>query len=348
MTSLSPNSVLKASTEQIQLNLEGEKASEPELKKDYRYMTLEEQDAWLEVLLSGRIDSNLLLGMKFCASQWFAKRCPGCQKGKVSYKGCKIRRFCPRCASSYARGRGTLQYEYLRQIAKAMPFDLKMNQLVLTLPQSMESMNQEPFVVMVKEFLQAVGIEQFAYEIQFTRSRDPLGSRRIHAHVLSFNFRYDGSKFVETDYYFDLDKLRDKWKTSIQDNTGEKIEGEVDLHNEYASVLYKKASVVHVLAYLYRYPVTDLFNAWRKDRSYVHTRQINGADYFKSKNRLIWCGLFAPTARRKLEKLLGVSLLTLPQLRVELKRHEEKCPDCNIRYVVVDRGKYQGDNEPLL
>jgi len=62
---------------------------------------------------------------------------------------------------------------------------------------------------------------------------------------------------------------------------------------------------------------------------------------------LIWCGLFAPTARRTLEKLLGVLLLTLPKLRKKLKQREDNCPNCNVFWVVVDRGKYKGDNEPF-
>jgi len=332
----------------VQLDLEGFESRLPELRKDYRYMTTEEQKSWSEVLLENHLRNSESLNMiKSCASEFIAKRCPKCSKGQLSYKGCKDRYFCPRCAYSYARSRAKIQYEYLKQVAKAMPFDLKLNQIVLTLPQILERMDKKKFVVMVKEFLKQNGVENYAYEIQFTRSRDPLGSERIHAHVLTFNFKYVGSVFEPTEYFFDLVKLRDVWKQVIEKATGETIEGDVDLHNEYASIIYKKSVVLHILSYLYRYPITDLFNAWRKDRSYVQTRQINHVDYFKTKNRLTWCGLLSPHGRRKLESLLGIMLDTLVNIKAKLMEREKKCPDCNVFYVVVDRGKYQGDNEPI-
>jgi len=351
---ISPSKLLlKPTPESIQLSLEGEKASLPEPKKDYRYMTLGEQAGWYEYLKQILKGSPLLWKMERCGTQYFHWECPDCRKGKVRYNGCKERYYCPRCAYSYARGRADIQYEYLLQIAKRLPFDLKMNQLTLTLPQSLERMDEKEFIVMVKQFLKDNNIETFAYEIQHDRSKDPLGTERIHAHVLTFNFAVEDGVVgqsipVETEYYFDLDKMRESWKSVIQWSTGQKIEGNVDLHNEYASVIHRKAQVLHILSYLYRYPVTNLFNAWRKDSSYIYLRQINARGYLERKDRLIWCGWFAPTCRRRLEELLDITLDNLSKIKSKLMLRKKKCPDCNKFYVVVDRGKYQGDNEPLL
>jgi len=338
---------LKQDIKTIQLDLGGFEPNLPGLDKDYRYMTLEEQSSWCEFLETLKLRKLDLL--KSCASEFIAKRCMNekCLRGKITYKGCKDRSFCPRCAYSYARSRAKVQYEYLKQIANAMPFDLKMNQVVLTLPQRMERMPKSVLMSMVKEFLKELGIDNYAYELQSARSKDPLGTRRVHAHILTFNFKHDGKKFLMTQYWFDLDKLRSMWKQIIQKTAGEDVEGDVDLHSEFASIIHRKNSVIHILQYLYRYPVTDLFNVWRKNRSYFNIRQINGTGYFKSKDRLTWCGLLSPHGRRRLQEVLGVKLHTLSYLRWKLAKEEKKCPHCGSFYVVVDRGKYVGDNEPL-
>jgi len=331
----------------FQVYLDGLDPNLPDLKKEYRYMSLEEQKSWcdfLETLKLRKLDE-----LRACASEYISKRCTNkkCQEGKTTYKGCKDRSFCPRCAYSYARSRAKVQYEYLKQIADAMPFDLKMNQITLTVPQHMERMPKPVLTFMVKQFLKELGIDNYAYELQTARSRDPLGTRRVHAHVLTFNFKHDGKKFLMTQYWFDLSRLRSMWKQIIQKTAGEDVEGDVDLHSEFASIIHRKNSVIHILQYLYRYPVTDLFNAWRKDNGYFNTRQINGTDYFKSKDRLTWCGLMSPHGRVKLQKILGVKLATLAFLKWKLGKEENKCTHCGSFYVVVDRGKYEGDNEPF-
>jgi len=336
----------------IQADLEGFESTFheedlPELERHWRFMTLEEQEDWCaELEKMHMLDIEL---MKGCASEYTKLRCPDCKKGKVVYNGCKMRSFCPRCASSYALSRAKVQYEYLRQIATCLHFDLKMNQFTLTLPQSMERMPRSILVPMMREFLKELQIKDYAYETQDAHSSDPLASRRIHVHVLTFNFTYDykAEKFTEKPYFFDVGKLRSVWKAIIEKTSGTKIVGDVDLHTEYMSIIDKKEKCVHTLAYLYRYPVADLFKVWRDDRSYFKVRHFNNLSYFKTKDRLSWCGLLSPHGRKKLEKYFGVTLRTLPELRYAVALRDKNCPDCNVFYVVVDRGKYTGDNEPV-
>ena len=323
---------------------------EPKVNKAWRFQTLEEQDGWCNVSEGfGCIDEGVIAEMRLCASQFIRNRCDGCNIVDISYLGCKKRRYCARCANSYARSQAAVQYAYLLQISKALPFDLKMNQLTLTVPEELETMNKKLFVEMVKLFLSRCDIEDFAYEVQTARSSDPLGTERIHAHVLTFNFKYDEKqkRFIETKYYFDVDKLRSMWKAVIQEKTGITIAGDVDLHNEYASVRRMKPRCLHILAYLYRYPVTNLYNAWKRDSDYMYLRQIKGDSYFKRKDRLVWCGWLSPRRRRELEELLHTPLLNLKWIKKQLAFDAKRCHKCHEFYTVTDRGRYAGDNEPV-
>jgi len=348
----------------IQADLEGFESTFheedlPELKKHWRFMTLEEQESWCaELEKMHMLDIDL---MKGCASEYTKLRCPDCKKGKVIYNGCKMRSFCPRCASSYALSKAKVQYEYLLQLASCLPFELMMNQFTLTLPQHMERMPRSMLVSMMRRFLKKLGIADYGYETQDAHSSDPLLPRRIHVHVLTFNFKrkrwgdaLQEEHLVETPYFFDVVKLRGYWKSIVEETAGTKIEGDVNFKVQYLSVKYQKEQCLHQLAYLYRYPVADLFRVWRDDRSYFKVRHFNNLSYFKNKDRLSWCGLLSPHGRLKLQKILGVMLhryllrlQSMPDLRFELALRDKNCPDCNVFYVVVDRGKYDGDNEPV-
>jgi len=331
----------------------------PELQKTWRFMTLEEQESWCaELDKMHMLDIEL---MKGCASEYTRLRCPKCKRGKVVYNGCKMRSFCPRCASSYALSKAKVQHAYLMQINSHLKFDLKMNQFTLTLPQNMERMPKSILVSMMRKFLRKVGITDYGYETQDAHSSDPLLPRRIHVHVLAFNFRrkrwsdaLQEEHLVESQYFFDVVKLRGYWKSIVEETAGTKVEGDVNFKVQYLSVKYQKEKCIHQLAYLYRYPVTDLFRVWRDDRSYFKVRHFNQLGYFKTKDRLSWCGLLSPHGRVKLQKILAVMLHrqhvgidSIPVVRMRMGMGEKNCPDCLVYYVVVDRGKYNGDNEPV-
>jgi len=69
------------------------------------------------------------------------------------------------------------------------------------------------------------------------------------------------------------------------------------------------------------------------------------------KPRLTWCGLLSSAKRKLLLKLLDLSetfWLDLPDIIQEKRIRAKQCRDCGSPYEVYDRGKYEGDNEPII
>jgi len=217
---------------------------------------------------------------------------------------------------------------------------------------------------MIREFMASYGIEAYGYSIQYRHSKNPLGSRFLHCHVLSLNFKESNGKLIENEYYFDVKKMRDVWKNIIEKYTKSVIESDVNIFSEYASVKHKKNKIVHLLAYLYRYPIQDLFQVQIRDRSidYLESEQFE-ADYVilqiesmrhEPKN-LTWCGLLTSTKREYLIDLIQNTINELVvwkninQLVKLLDERAKTCRDCGANYseIPCDRGKYDGDNEPI-
>ncbi len=359
-----------------QLTLQGELVAPNEIKP-YRWVTLKEQEEFVDLLKKlGGIGVDLLHEgkLEWCASRYEKYRCSyePTHSEKTRYLSCGFRRICPRCSIIYAHKRANIQYQWLKMnLADKLPFDLKMNQIVLTLPQNLHSMDSKLFTKMVREFMSLFGIEAYGYCIQDTHSKNPLGEKYLHCHVLSLNIKKGSAGIEKNDYYFDVDLMRQVWKEIISKFTDESIEGEVNLYTEYASILKDKPKVVHMLAYLYRYPIQDLFQVQIRDKSinYLENSQIDPEQpndtlqvnvstkllqlVSKKKSRIIWCGLLTSSKRKELIKLLdvGESLwLSLKQVEKMLDQRSKECIDCGCPYETVpfDRGWYQGDNEPNI
>jgi len=227
-------------------------------------------------------------------------------------------------------------------------------------------MDSKLFTKMVRAFMTRFSLEAYGYCIQNTHSKDPLGEKYLHCHVLSLNIKKGSAGIEKSDYYFDVDLMRDVWKEIISKFTDERVEGDVNLHTEYASILKDKQKVVHMLAYLYRYPIQDLFQVQIRDKSINYlensqidppnTLQVNVASKIlelasQKKSRIVWCGLLTSTKRKELLKLLDVSesmWLSLVQIEKMLDQRSKECVDCGCPYETIpfDRGRYNGDNEP--
>lgn len=341
--------------------------------KPFRWITLEEQKKFCDFLKQLGINFDKL---EWCASEWEKYRCANnpLHTKKVKYIACGQRGICPRDSMSYASKRAEIMYQWIKiNLADKLDFDLKLNQIVLTLPESLHDIDTKLFSKIIKTFMSNFGIEAYGYCIQTRHSKDPLGNRYVHGHILSLNMRQEGKKLVQNDYYFDLEKMRDVWKSVIEEYTNSTIEGSVNLHNEYASILNDKNQVLHILAYLYRYPIQDLFQVQVRDQSinyleFVQFEKIKPLNHIlqikelqkrvmdlidEKKTRIVWCGLLTSTKRKLLMKLIGVSeniWQNLPQIEKMLKERSRTCRDCGIQYEdkPFDRGKYQGDNEPKI
>ena len=339
--------------------------------KPYRWITIQEQKEFCDFLKQLGINFDKL---DWCASVWEKYRCSDnpLHTNKVKYVACGQRGICPRDSMSYASKRAEIMYQWIKiNLAEKLDFDLKMNQIVLTLPESLHDLDTKLFSKIVKKFMSYFGIEAYGYCIQTRHSKNPLGNRYVHGHILSLNMRQEGQKLVQNDYYFDLQEMRDVWKSIIEKYTNSIIEGSVNLHTEYASILNDKNKVLHILAYLYRYPVQDLFQVQVRDQSinYLEVPQfekINPPNYTlqieqlrkrvmglieEKKPRIVWCGLLTSTKRKLLMHLIGVSerfWLNLPQIEKMLEERARNCRDCGLPYEEkpFDRGKYEGDNEP--
>tara|TARA_Y100000296_G_scaffold84979_1_gene119743 strand:- start:35 stop:1111 length:1077 start_codon:yes stop_codon:yes gene_type:complete len=350
-----------------QLTLE----NRPLENKPFRYITLDEQTRFYEFINEIGVFQDKKEDIKTCASEFYTYDCvndPSHTK-KVKYVNCGIRGICPRCSMSYARKRAEIMYQYIKQnIADNLNFDLKMNQIVLTLPKELhDNLDNKTFAKMIKKFMVSFGIEAYGYAIQYRHSNDPLSSKYIHAHVLTLNIKEHEDKLIQNDYYFDLEKMRDTWKSVINEFTHLDLQESdpVNIHTEYASVRNDKRKIAHLLAYVYRYPIQDLFNVQVRKGTidYLESEQFDH-DYIlmqieeikKDPKNLAWSGLMTSTKRGYLEKLLTntinelVIIKPIPFFIKQIDERSKKCPDCNFNYsdIPIDKGKYLGDNEPVF
>ena len=348
----------------IQLTLEGK----PIEFRPYRHITIKEQTAFCDFLFKLGIFSDKIAKLFWCSSEFIKYDCtnePGHPK-KVKYLACGLRGYCPRCSMAYAHKRAESMYQWIKQnIADNLNFDLKMNQIVLTLPKELhENLDRKTFSKMIRYFISNFGIEAYGYSIQFRHSKNPLDTRFLHAHVLTLNIKESNNKIIENEYFFDLDSMRDLWTQTIEKFTDVSVSGQVDIFTEYASIKKKKAKAVHLLAYLYRYSIQDLFNVQVRNstHNYLESEQFE-TDYTilqieamqKEPKSLTWCGLLTSTKREYLECLLQNTINELviwKNINYFVKQLDERsktCRDCGFPYseIPCDRGKYQGDNEPF-
>ena len=335
--------------------------------KPYRHITIKEQSKFCDFLFKLGVFPEKISKMFWCSSEYAKYNCidePGHPK-KVKYLACGLRGYCPRCSMAYAHKRAEVMYQWIKQnLSDNLNFDLKMNQIVLTLPNKIhQTLDKKTFSIMIREFMKSFGIEAYGYSIQYRHSKDPLADRYIHAHVLSLNIKESNNKIIKNDYYFELDKMRNLWKNIIEKYTDSILESDVNIFNEYASVKHNKPKVVHLLAYLYRYPIQDLFQVQIRDHAinYLETEQferdhtILQIESMKQEPKnLTWCGLLTSTKR---EYLIGLIQNTINELVVwrnldffvkQLDDRSQQCRECGSYYSAIpcDRGKYDGDNEP--
>jgi len=354
--------------------------------KPNRWITIKEQIDFVEFLYSVGITFSKL---DWCASEFERYHCSvdHSHANKTRYIPCGKRGMCPRCSMSYASKRANIMYQWIKQnLADRLDFDLKLNQIVLTLPESLHDIDTKLFAKMIKKFMQKFQIEGYGYCIQTRHSQNPLSGRYVHAHLLSLNMRVKDDGIVQSDYYFDVEKMREVWKGLIEKFTGYSVEGSVNLHTEYASILWDRNKVVHMFAYLYRYPIQDLFNVQVRNQSinYVQNSQFEknelGAKIMElideKKPRIVWCGLLTSTKRKELiEKIRHVGgdesldgypsdmvlqldcnnkpnfeWKSMPQIEREIDMRSKECRDCGSPYeeIPFERGKYNGDNEPNI
>ena len=340
--------------------------------KPNRWITIEEQNSFCEFLSSIGINFHKL---DWCASEFERYHCSldHLHTNKTRYIPCGNRGKCPRCSMSYASKRANIMYQWVKQnLADRLDFDLKLNQIVLTLPEHLHDMDTKLFAKMIKKFMQKFKIEAYGYSIQTRHSQNPLSGRYVHAHLLSLNMRVENDSIVRSDYYFDVEKMREVWKGIIEKFTGYTVEGSVNLHAEYASIVWDKPKVLHMFAYLYRYPIQDLFNVQVRNKSinYVQCSQFEKIDEVRDKvnelinekkPRIVWCGLLTSTKRKELiEKIIhvvnnktldgspSISYFTILQLNdnskpsfmwknmseieKEIERRSKECRDCGSPY----------------
>jgi hypothetical protein len=239
---------------------------------------------------------------------------------------------------------------------------------------------------MIRHFMKRFSLEAYGYVIQIRHSKNPLGEKYVHAHVLTLNMKSENNQIKQGDYYFDLDRMRLEWKETIEKFCKISIEGSVNIHSEYASILYDKPKVMHILSYVYRYPIQDLFQVQvrAKTINYLEFPQFEGAvsntilqiDELSSKvlailnepkNNLVWCGLLASTKRELLKSMISDGFtqydlegnkfeelyyewFSLTDIKKEILERSKTCRDCGFLYeeFPFERGNYDGDDELLI
>jgi hypothetical protein len=327
--------------------------------KQARYITLEEQKEFVDFLEKLGIPSY---DLDWCASEYKKYKCSSGSEHstKTTYRMCGNRGMCPRCSMAYATTKSNERYQYIKQnIADRVDFDLKMNQIVLTLPKELHELDKKVFSKMIKQFMIEFNIHAYGYVIQDRHSSDPLADTYHHAHILSLNFKAVNERIERCDYFFDTNKMRSVWKTIIEKNTDISIEGNVNVNTEYCSVNKEKGRCIHLLKYVYRYSLEDLFKVQVRNHSInylekshsnvIRDRVLSLID--EKKPQVTWCGLLASTKQKQLRKMIsdiGYHWKTLKEIKIELMIRANTCPDCCMPFSEnpFETGKYQGDNEP--
>ena len=328
--------------------------------KQARYITLEEQKEFVDFLENVGIPSDRL---GWCASEYAKFKCSsGAQHStKTNYLLCGNRGKCPRCSMAYATSKSNVMYQSIkRNIADKVDFDLKMNQIVLTLPKELHQIDKKVFSKMIKQFMKQFNIHAYGYVIQERHSSDPLADTYRHAHVLSLNFKEENNIIERCDYFFDTNKMRSVWKTIIEKNTDISIEGNVNINTEYCSVNKEKGRCIHLLKYVYRYSLEDLFKVQCRNHSinYLEKSHFNETKekvlslIEEKKPKVTWCGLMAPTKQKQLMKMIsdiGYRWQSLKEIRNDLMVRANTCPDCGMPFSEnpFETGLYEGDNEPV-
>jgi len=342
--------IRKGTTCQVTLEL---KPIEP--IKEYRWITQDEQKEFYDFM---NVNGFGLPKLAWCGSEFEKSRCSVNYEHaeKYHYLPCGLRGKCPRCSMSYAHDRADTMYKWVRRnIAEKLDFDLKMNHMVLTLPSQLHNIETRLFSKMINSFVTGFGLEAYGYSVHIRHSHDPLVGRFVHGHVLLLNIKRENGALKKNQYYFNPELMRKYWKDTIQEFTGLEVEGEVNVNNAYASVINKPAQVRHWLAYLYRYPVQDLFNVQVRygTKTYFKLPQFKNIQALvnEKKPRLIWCGLLSPAKRKELLDLLGMGKsmwINLPEIVNNKRIKASQCRDCGSPYEVFERGKYTGDKEPVF
>ena len=333
----------------------------PEVKS-HRWITLEEQKDWILFLKSLNLGS--IMTLEWCASVVEKYKCRADHGHSIhtKYLLCGNRSTCPRCAMSYANKKAQAQYMYLKNnFARNLPFDSKLNQIVLTLPKELHSTDKKVFSKMIKQFMKEMGIEAYGYVIQDRHSKDPLSEKYVHAHCLTLNVKEQDGYLIQNDYYFDLDDMRNIWKKVIKDNLDFEVNGYVNLHSEYASIVSEPQKVRHILRYVYRYSVEDLFNVQIRNKSinYLekgHFKNLKQEVYDllnAKKSNFVWCGLLSSSKRKHLTSLMEMPQRFWQNLKYyekEIERRSKECRDCGMQLEdkPFEVSKYNGDNEPEL
>ena len=328
--------------------------------KQARYITLEEQKEFVDFLENVGIPSDRL---DWCASEYAKFKCSsGAQHStKTNYLLCGNRGKCPRCSMAYATSKSNVMYQSIkRNIADKVDFDLKMNQIVLTLPKELHQIDKKVFSKMIKQFMIEFNIHAYGYVIQERHSSDPLADTYRHAHVLSLNFKEENNRIERCDYFFDTNKMRSVWKTIIEKNTDISIEGNVNVNTEYCSVNKEKGRCIHLLKYVYRYSLEDLFKVQCRNHSinYLEKSHFNETKekvlslIEEKKPKVTWCGLMAPTKQKQLMKMIsdiGYRWQSLKEIRNDLMVRANTCPDCGMPFSEnpFETGLYERDNEPV-
>ena len=327
--------------------------------KQARYITLEEQKEFTDFLENIGIHSDKL---EWCASEYAKYQCVSGDRyhsKKTNYLLCGNRGKCPRCSMAYATSKSNVMYQSIkRNIADRVDFDLKMNQIVLTLPKELHELDRKVFSKMIKQFMMEFNIHAYGYVIQTRHSTDPLADPYHHAHILSLNFKEENQKIVQCDYFFDTNKMRSIWKSIILKNTDVSIEGNVNVQTSYASVINEKPRCIHLLKYVYRYALEDLFKVQTRNHSinYLEKSHFNGVKervlslLNEKKPKLTWCGLMASTKQKQLLKMIsviGYEWQSLQSVKMDLMIQANTCP-CGLPFEEkpFETGLYEGDNEP--
>ena len=329
--------------------------------KQARYITLEEQKEFTDFLENLGIQSH---DLDWCASEYHKHKCISGYDNhtkKTSYLLCGNRGKCPRCSMAYATSKANIMYQSIkRNISDRVDFDLKMNQIVLTLPESLHDIDSILFAKMIKQFMNEFNIHAYGYVIQTRHSANPLANKPYHhAHILSLNFKEENKKIVRCDYFFDTNKMRDTWKYIIEENLHILIEGDVNLKTSYCSVHNEKTKCIHLLKYIYRYSLEDLFKVQVRAHSinYVQTSHFKGTRdkvlnlIEEKKPKVTWCGLMASTKQKQLMKMIsdiGYNWQSLKSIKLDLMIKANTCP-CGLPFeeIPYEKGLYQGDNEPI-
>lgn len=292
-----------------------------------------------------------------CRAVWVKERC---ERGHVVVRPrlCRDRLVCPICAEKYAADRVKKALNSFKLLTTKRGAKLYLIHIVFTFPENLWSKIFENPDLAYKTVYKALGGLEKEDPIWFLGgliggvARLHLWSSRNvfmlypHVHVVIPNriLKKNGKMmwFVRIRPWFTHNNLRFRWKLALEKVFNCEVKGDVDIHVDYVDVERNIGKAIHVLRYVFRQFVYDVFR-----KGLDSDKRLNDGDArcfthgvleVESKYHLVrWFGFLASNGRKWIYETRKVEEMDEALDSGEFDDEESRCVICKAKIVESDK-----------